>query len=343
MKTTPVTFCNSSLQQFIDHGTKSTIFNAINQYTDNNATGTDNSSLKHRVIHTPKDASFLRNPHVMMLATRAHRYWLYLTQVEHRNVCVLVERNIKPGYPFPKMLHVPYQFNDVLHQNTLMEVEVIEDAGGVDAPLMLVSDLVVLKNLDARQWDPIKRHNTLHTIFDKQFHDNPALQPCAVHIKRLFTFAQWNDLRTLAQALPYDVRGLVFLPLNTRYPMRLWLDNNHELSSAQAATVCQQNHHEPNPFNNHHRGKGYRQGKGGGYGQGKGYGRGQFNHHHRQPYSTSYGGKGAYGAKGGMFAPPPPLDDLANGGVYFPPPPPSEAQPPTTASATLTTATDQVA
>ena len=320
MKTTPVTFCNSSLQQFIDHGTKSTIFNAINQYTDNNATGTDNSSLKHRVIHTPKDASFLRNPHVMMLATRAHRYWLYLTQVEHRNVCVLVERNIKPGYPFPKMLHVPYQFNDVLHQNTLMEVEVIEDAGGVDAPLMLVSDLVVLKNLDARQWDPIKRHNTLHTIFDKQFHDNPALQPCAVHIKRLFTFAQWNDLRTLAQALPYDVRGLVFLPLNTRYPMRLWLDNTRELSnSAQAAPMDA--FQPPMYHTHHHGGKGFgkgfgRGGRGGGRGKG---GRGRFNHYdgtHHQPH--------AYGGKGGMFAPPQPLDS----GVFFPPPPPPLAPPP---------------
>lgn len=232
MKTSPITFCGSSVEHLIDHPTKTLIVDAIRQLTD---LAPDTRTT--RIMRSPHDASFLRNPHLMAIATRGQRFWMYLTQVNHQNVCLLVERSIKPGYPFPKMLAVQYQFNDTLYQNTLLEVEVLNDAGGCDAPLILWTDLLVLKNRDVRNWDPIRRFNVMHTILEKQYHENMVMQPCALQIKRLFASTEWNAMLAFVKTLPYVPRGLIFYPLNTRYPVRLWLDDNQELVHAESVTL----------------------------------------------------------------------------------------------------------
>ena len=274
MKTSPITFCGSSVEHLIDHPTKTLIVDAIRQLTD-----LAPDSRTTRIMRSPHDASFLRNPHLMALATRGQRFWMYLTQVNHQNVCLLVERSIKPGYPFPKMLAVQYQFNDTLYQNTLLEVEVLNDAGGCDAPLILWTDLLVLKNRDVRNWDPIRRFNVMHTILEKQYHENMVLQPCALQIKRLFASTDWNAMLAFAKALPYVPRGLMFYPLNTRYPVRLWLDDHQELVHAEAVTdeAMQAGGMQMNPeasaYPVHRGGKG-RYGKGDGKSGGRGKGRG---------------------------------------------------------------------
>jgi uncharacterized membrane protein YgcG len=330
MKTSPITFCGSSVEHIIDHPTKTLIVDAIRQLTD-----LAPDSRTTRIMRSPHDASFLRNPHLMALATRGQRFWMYLTQVNHQNVCLLVERSIKPGYPFPKMLAVQYQFNDTLYQNTLLEVEVLNDAGGCDAPLILWTDLLVLKNRDVRNWDPIRRFNVMHTILEKQYHENMVLQPCALQIKRLFASTDWNAMLAFVKALPYVPRGLMFYPLNTRYPARLWLDDHQELVHAEAVTedAMQAGGMQMNPeassYPMHRSGKG-RYGKGGGGkggGKGKGKGRhGKGNGKGKGRYASGGGGMMGmgYGHYGASSQPPPapPTDHpLFNG-------PPASAAPP---------------
>lgn len=282
MKTSPITFCGSSVEQIIDHPTKTFIVDSIRQLIELTP-----DARTSRIMRSIQDATFLRNPHIMTLATRGQRCWMYLTQVNHQNVCILIERSIKPGYPFPKMLAVNYQFNDTLHQNTLLEVEVINDAGGCDAPLILWTDLLVLKNRDVRNWDPIRRFNVMHTILEKQYHENMVLQPCTLQIKRLFTSTDWNEMLRFVKELPYVSRGLVFYPLNTRYPMRLWLDDKEELLKADDIDGCTNSDtagalkmnpdtHLSYSLNRHrYRGKGKGKGKGNGFGKGRGKGKGK--------------------------------------------------------------------
>ena len=163
MKISPVTFCNTSVEQIIDHHTKSSIIESIRQCSNINVV-----ERNSRLLRSEKDLSYLRNPHVITLVTQGHRWLLYLTQVDHMNICVLIERSIKPGYPYPKMLVVHFSFNEVLYQNTLFDVEIIDNAKGNDSPLLLVCDLIMLKNRSVQNWDPIRRLNTLHTLFENQ-------------------------------------------------------------------------------------------------------------------------------------------------------------------------------
>ena len=252
MNTTSITFCNSSVDQLIDHQSKTIIIESIRQLIDMSP---DTKTCK--IIRSPRDVSFLKNSHLVALTTRGQRFWFYLTQLNHHNVCLLIEKSIKPGYPFPKMLVVQYKFNDSLHQNTLMEVEVLENAGGCDAPLMLLSDLLVLRNRDIRNWDPIRRFNVLHTILEKQYHENMVIQPCTIHIKRLFASTQWEDMIKYMKTLPYPTRGLFFYPINTRFPPRLWLDDLHELTQSTlpvkySTTTSHVTSHVPSPHATRH-------------------------------------------------------------------------------------------
>ena len=224
MKTSPVTFCSSSVEQIIDHHTKTTLMESIRQCVNINI-----AERTFRPVKNIKDLMYLQNPHLITVATRCQRWLMYLTQVNHKNVCVLIERSIKPGYPYPKMLVVPYHFNEILYQNTLMDLEVIDNAKGHDTPLILVCDILMMKNRDVSVWDPVRRMNTLHIIFGKQFTDNMQLQPSAIQIKRLFCINNFDDLIVFLRTLPYEVKGLHFLPLNSKYPKRTWWDTHKQL------------------------------------------------------------------------------------------------------------------
>jgi len=232
MKTSPVTFCNSSVEQIIDHNTKTTIIEGIRQCTNINI-----ADWSHRLIRNEKDASYLQNPHLMCLASFGHRWMMYLTQVNHMNVCVLTERSIKPGYPYPKMLLANYQFNEVLYQNTLFDLEILDNAKGHDTPLILVCDILMMKNRAVANWDPVRRMNTINTIFENQFTDNMQLQPSAIQVKQLFCMAKFDQMLELVKLLPYPTKGIHFLPLNSKYPMRTWIDSHKELLNGVLATT----------------------------------------------------------------------------------------------------------
>jgi hypothetical protein len=242
MKTSPVTFCNSSVDQIIDHHTKVAIIESIRQCSNINIT-----DRNHRLIRNAKDATYLHNPHLITLATYGQRWLMYLTQVNHMNVCILIERSVKPGYPYPKMLIAHYTFNEVLYQNTLFDLDIIDNAKGNDTPLILVNDMFMMKNRDVTHWDTLKRINTINIIFENQFTDNMILQPAAIQIKKVFNTLQLEQMKTFVRELPYGIKGLHFMPLNSKYPVRTWLDSNKELTMNPQTCVKTEEHCLPHP------------------------------------------------------------------------------------------------
>ena len=240
MKTSPVSFCHSSVEQIIDHHTKTMLLESIRQCININI-----AERTFRLVRNEHDASYLQNPHLITLATNGQKWLMYLTQINHMNVCIFIERSIKPGYPYPKMLLIPYHFNEVLYQNTLIDVEVISNAKGQDTPLILVCDLLMMKNRDVSTWDPVRRMNTLHIMFDKQFTDNIHLQPSAIQIKKLFCINNFDEMLKFIHSLSYNIKGLHFLPLNSKYPRRTWIDTAHQLYGNTVENSPTQNHPPP--------------------------------------------------------------------------------------------------
>lgn len=233
MKTSPVTFCHSSVEQIIDHHTKVAIIESIRQQ----CTNINITERTNRLIRNAKDASYLQNPHIITLATYGQRWLLYLTQINHMNVCVLIERSVKPGYPYPKMLIVNFTFNEVLYQNTLFDLDILDNAKGHDTPLILVNDIYMMKNRDVTHWETLKRHNTLNIIFENQFNDDMICQPSAIQIKRIFCITQIEEMKVFIRELPYNIKGLNFTPLNNKYPIRTWLDSMKELGGQSVAST----------------------------------------------------------------------------------------------------------
>jgi len=87
----------------------------------------------------------------------------------------------------------------------------------------------MMKNRDVTHWDTIKRINALNIIFENQFNDNMMCQPSAIQLKRVFCTTQIEDMKTFIRELPYNIKGLNFTPLNSKYPVRTWLDSANEL------------------------------------------------------------------------------------------------------------------
>lgn len=222
MKLSSIAFCNGSVEQIVDHQSKESILSSIRMLINMNP-----DKKTTRMMNNVKDISYIRNPHVMVVLTSGQKYWLYCTTIEHKSYCILIEKYIKPGYPYPKMILVNMQFNSVVYQNTLFDVEITTDR--TMHHIMLVSDILILKNRDIRFWDPLKRFSSIHTIFDKQFHDNIIRQPCAIQIKKLFSTSQLLKMCTWAVTLPYVVRGIMFIPLQSKFQSRIWLDSKREM------------------------------------------------------------------------------------------------------------------
>ena len=222
MKLSSIAFCNGSVEQIVDHQSKQTILNSIRMLINTNP-----DKKNYRIINSLKDVSYIKNPHVMTVLTSGQKYWLYCTTISHKNYCVLIEKYIKPGYPYPKMVLVNMQFNSVVYQNTLFDAEITTDR--TMHHIMLISDLLILKNRDIRFWDPLKRFSAIHTIFNNQFSQNIIRQPCAIQIKKLFSTSQLLKMCSWSVTLPYVIKGIMFIPLHSKFQSRIWLDSKREM------------------------------------------------------------------------------------------------------------------
>lgn len=225
MKTVPISFCNDTvtIEQLVEHNDKNAVLESIRMSVDLTA-----DQKYYRVLREQSDANLLHFPHVFSLMSNGFKYWLYLTQLHHTNCCVLVERRIRNGYPYPKMVLPLLDFDDTLFSNTLFEVEIVQLTDD-QRHVILISDLLMFKNRNAREWDPLRRFSTIHMIMKKHFREDMVNQPCPLQVKRLFTKANWEEMIKFQHKLPYKTRGLLLFPLNPRFRIRLWLDGKQEL------------------------------------------------------------------------------------------------------------------
>ena len=233
MKTVPISFCNDTVtvEQLVEHNDKNAVLESIRMSVDLTA-----DQKYYRVMREQSDANLLHFPHVFSLVSSGFKYWLYLTQLNHTNCCVLVERRIRNGYPYPKMVLPLLDFDDTLFSNTLFEVEIVQLTDD-KRHVILISDLVMFKNRNAREWDPLRRFSTIHMVMKKHFRENAVNQPCPLQVKRLFTRASWKEMLKFQQKLPYKTRGLILFPVNPRFRIRLWLDGKQELEKVGAAAA----------------------------------------------------------------------------------------------------------
>lgn len=229
MKTATISFCNGNIEQVIEHNDKHAILENIRLCVNLTA---DQKTAK--VIRDQSDTNLLHFPHIMTCLSSGSKHWLFLTQRNHQNYCLLIERRVRNGYPYPKMMLPLFDFDDALFANTLFEVEVVA-LNDDKRHVILIADLLMLKNRNTREWDPLRRFNTIHSILKSNYRDNIVNQPCALQVKRVFTKAMWKEMVTFQRQLPYATRGIMLYPMNPHFRECIWLDGRQELATTSVA------------------------------------------------------------------------------------------------------------
>lgn len=234
MKTSPIAFCDIHVELLLEHQVKESILNEILHLCN----------LKFQDVYyskiTQQNSGLIRQPHFLSLLSKGRPYWMYCTKIEGKEYCVLIEKFLKPGYPYPKMILGKFIFDPSVYTNTLFECELTKVFTQEKEWVLLIQDMHIYQNSNMRNIDPITRYNQLHYIFTYHFTEDYILQPCALQLKQLFSSKDISDLKRLCRELPYQIQGILFTPYNTQYDVLYWEDTHHQL---------QRNRHPVTPNN----------------------------------------------------------------------------------------------
>ena len=222
-KLTPISFCKKGGMNVQEAKDKEQIINILKQKYS------INFKSNRAMVLNAKTVNFIRNPHMISVKTSGTNYFLFLTRINYVNCAFYIDRKIKQGYNYPRIINVTYSFDDSIFNDTLLDGELIKDNS--NNWMFLISDIIVAegKNL---QCNIINRINMLYNILKEKYTVDTYQDVCPLKVKQLFTYAEYNKLITMIiPNLKYGIRGLYFNTLNTKHNNHLFLYPNNSQSN----------------------------------------------------------------------------------------------------------------
>ena len=166
-----------------------------------------------------------KQPHLISIKTAGTNYFLLLTYLNDVPTTFFIDRKIKSGYQYPRILSSRLGFDESLyHKGTLIDGELVKDRD--DNWMFLIQDILVLDGKRI-EWDIVSKYNKLYSILSTQFQPNPELDNCPLRVKKLFPYAEYNKMITqFIPRLSYPIRGLYFNTLSKKHSNFLFLYPN---------------------------------------------------------------------------------------------------------------------
>lgn len=156
-----------------------------------------NDKLLSRSLH--------RRGHVITLLTGGEKMWLYLTKIKNENFTLLIYKSILDGYQYPKIIIVNFRFENVLYNDTLLDVELIKCRNQWQ---LLIHDLLVVKGRKVSM-PYLQRIELVYSILHTQFIPDPYLQTCDLKVKRIFNY-NYDELCAFITKCQYRIIGITF-------------------------------------------------------------------------------------------------------------------------------------
>jgi hypothetical protein len=208
--TKEITFCSGVSQNIVDKDFKDQICNKLKNYNCN-------ILCKHyNKFEDPKTQEILNKiPHFVCMRSHGNPYFLLLTKYFNRNICIFIDKKIQSGYTQPRMISVPFCFNDSLFEDTILDGEMVKDNNC--EWVYLINDVYIFSG------EPLyekKLQDRLSIIDDIMLSNYTAslAQPCAIQIKKYFKI---QDIKIMLNdfyaSLPYKSRGIIFKPFYARF------------------------------------------------------------------------------------------------------------------------------
>jgi len=168
------------------------------------------------------------HPHLMSVQTVGNPYLLFLTRVNGINCCFFVDKKVKSGYTYPRIICVKYRFDDELYDGTIFWGELIRD--NQQRWMFILSDILVHRGIKLKDKNIIYKTELLYKILTNQFKPDPTLDVCPLQVKKLFSYREFDKMtKDFIPNLSYKCKGICFNTLNSsRYSSYLYQFPRHE-------------------------------------------------------------------------------------------------------------------
>ncbi len=219
IKTLDISFCGKRALNIVNSEAKDEVMKFFN---------THSIKINQRYANLLQSSSLnylSKHPHLISIKTAGTNYFMLLTYLNDTPVTLFIDRKIKSGYKYPRVISSRLGFDESLYQKgTLIDGELVKDKD--DNWMFLIHDLLVLegKKLDATI---VHKTNEMYKIVSEKFVPNPELDNCPLRVKKLFTYAEYNKMITqFIPRLKYPIRGLYFNTMSKKHSNFLFLYPN---------------------------------------------------------------------------------------------------------------------
>tara|TARA_Y100001970_G_scaffold186363_1_gene226672 strand:+ start:14489 stop:15619 length:1131 start_codon:yes stop_codon:yes gene_type:complete len=210
IRTSKISFCNKNALNLTSDKFKAFLLNNLREeynisITDRNAYILNNKSVRN----------LSKNPHLISVKTCGSNYYLYLTRINEINYSFFIDKKIKNGYSYPRIISVNYNFPKDLYNNTLVEGELIRDND--NEWLFLIFDIRCYKGVSQKEVNLIHKIRNIYSLFD-DYNEDIDMQPCSLQVKKFFNYCDFEYIQDdFIPSLPYRVNGLFFNTLQPKH------------------------------------------------------------------------------------------------------------------------------
>jgi len=220
IKTKEISFCNKQASNVVNTENKAHILDNLKDTYDITISDRKAIMINDRVLNNLE-----RNPHLLLVKSSGTNYFLYMTRINNINYCFYIDRKIKQGYSYPRIISVNYRFSNIIFEDTLLEGELVKDIFGKWQ--FLIGDLLIYKGIKQKDVNISTRFNNLHSMITNNYVSDNNLDICPLFIKRLFKYSEFKYIfDEFIPNLPYNSRGLYFYTFNIKHSNYLCLFKN---------------------------------------------------------------------------------------------------------------------
>lgn len=219
IKTMPLSFCGEVAHNVVNKDAKDLILNRLKDKY--------NISIqdKRAYILNNKSVYFLeKTQHIISIKSSGTNYFMFFTNLNNVNYCFFIDRKIKQGYTYPRIISVKYRFDDSIFNDTLLDCEVIKNDD--NNWMTLISDMILYEG-NKLECNIINRFNKIYDMLGNKYTIDRDMDISPLIVKKLFLYDKYDFLITqFIPSLPYKTKGLYFNSLNTKHANQLFLFNN---------------------------------------------------------------------------------------------------------------------
>lgn len=209
IKTSVISFCNKKALNVVSDKFKSFLLSNLREQYDISITDRNAHILNHKSIRN------LSNPHLISLKTIGNNYYLFLTKINGEDHCFFIDKKIKNGYTYPRVVLIKYNFNKKFYNDTILEGELVRD--NQNNWTFLIFDIRCFMGVNQKNINVVNKITNIYSILS-DFKVDVDNDICNIQVKRFFNYNEFDYMMNeFIPNLNYKISGLFFNTMNPRH------------------------------------------------------------------------------------------------------------------------------